>query len=203
MKWIAEIGAVSILMIAGGAYAGVYALEGTGVVDPFLGELDGADSFPFAGLSDGDSMGFHFEYDTEAIPVYVDGFIAEYELDGGGSYMQLGGSQIAIETLSVMVGEFPATGHGVIQIMAENASLGFSSTVFLRGEFGLPAELPTFFELNETYFAREISADSDQNQTFNPIVFGTVLTAQVTPSPGTLCFLLGGTCWQAGADGES
>ncbi len=188
----ATLGIGLLTLSAATANAEIYSFDAIGEVVQFGTDCDGADAFPYAGHNEGDSMAFHFEYYTDAIAVSNGGFIAEYELAGNGSTMQFGDSIAAVETLMISVGEFPASGHGLLRFQAFNETLGISAYVYLRGSTPLAPALPTSLDFEDFTIETDMYANSDANQLLLPIVLGQLNDASVTPAPGSAAAMLGG-----------
>jgi uncharacterized protein (TIGR03382 family) len=180
-------GAILIGMAAGGALAGTHSYDGTGTVEMFSGSFDGADSFPFLGLAEGSFYEFHFEFDANATAVSDNGTTAQYAFGGGGSFIQMGGSVVEIETLGVTVST-----TGFLGFHVENAGLGFTANIDMDGGVLDSTELPDSFELSQWGGGGYMDADSSENQFLLNIVLGSVQTATITPAPGTACLMLSG-----------
>lgn len=173
------------LFIAAPAAAGSLFLDGSALVTDFHADFLGADAFPFAGLSDGDAVGFHFVFDADAAPVSDDGSTAVYQFGPNGSTMTLGAHLVALDTLTITVNAGP--GLTQLEFAVANQSLGFSSSLLFLADEQLaltpPASLDPYAANGAFY------ANSDLNLVLLPVVMGEVTAAAITPAPGGMGLL--------------
>ena len=183
-----------LITATGPAHAEIYTLEMEGVITDFGANFTGADQFPFAGLSNGDQMLFHFEYDLSTMPSDTNGGLTYYTIDGAGSYVQLGASTIQFSQVSILVGTTNGAQFGALGFSGIAPELnGFNAGFSIEGGPGLPGDLPTEINLSDFNSARNAGANNELNDFLFPIVLGTVDSITITPAPaGSFALLAGG-----------
>ena len=163
--------------------------ESTGIITDFRPGFDGADEFPFIGLNEGDSLFYHFEYDSDVSAISDNGFTTTYEFAGAGSYAFLGSTRVDFDSIRISISSDGISGGG-IGFTGFVDDIGVSAGVNLDGASPMSGELPTSIDINDFTWARLSGANSDQNQITFPIVMGTVDTATITPAPASSALLL-------------
>lgn len=179
----------ALAVLAGTTVADMLVFESTGIITDFRPSFAGADQFPFVGLTEGDSLFYHFEYDNSVSAISDDGFSTTYEFDGMGSYALLGSTRIDFDRIRIVISSDGVLGGG-IGFSGFLDEIGVSAGLNMDGAAPLSNELPSSIDINQFTWARNAGANSDQNQVLFPIVLGTVDTATITPAPASSALLL-------------
>gem|GEM_PF-2996394 len=191
MKHMTLIAGTVLTTLASSSLADLYTFESTGTITDFRPSFAGADQFPFVGLSEGDSLFYHFEYDNSVSAISDDGFTTTYEFDGLGSYALLGSTRIDFDRIRIAISSDGVLGGG-IGFSGYLDEIGVSAGLNMDGAAPMSNELPTSIDINQFTWSRNAGANSDQNQVLFPIVLGTVDTATITPAPASSLLLLAG-----------
>ncbi len=173
------------------ALAQTYTFESTGVITDFGSEFSGADMFPFVGLSAGDSLFYHFEYDISTAPTSSTGLSTIWEISGTNSYAMLGSTRVDFDRIQIVISS-DGVSSGSLGFSGFVDAIGVSAGLGMDGSTPLAHELPTSININDFTWARNAGANSDQNPLLFPIVMGTVDTVTIVPAPGAMGMVIGG-----------
>ena len=190
MRHTTLIAGTILATLSGSSIADMLTFESTGIIIDFSPGFDGADEFPFVGLDAGDSLFYHFEFESTATPISMSANNALFELDGAGSYAILGSTVVNFERIRISVGSSDGVIGGYFNIDGYVDSLGINAGIGMQGGAFLAPELPSSIDVSQFNWARNAGADSDQNQILFPIVLGSVDTATLTPAPASSALLL-------------
>lgn len=190
MRHTTLIAGTILATLSGSSIADMLTFESTGIIIDFSPGFDAADEFPFVGLDAGDSLFYHFEFESTATPISMSANNALFELDGAGSYAILGSTVVNFERIRISVGSSDGVIGGYFNIEGYVDSLGINAGIGMQGGAFLAPELPSSIDVSQFNWARNAGADSDQNQILFPIVLGSVDTATLTPAPASSALLL-------------
>jgi len=190
MRHTTLIAGTILATLSGSSIADMLTFESTGIITDFSPGFDGADEYPFVGLDTGDSLFYHFEFESTATPISMSANNALFELDGAGSYAVLGSTVVNFERIRISVGSSDGVIGGYFNIEGYVDSLGINAGIGMQGGAFLAPELPSSIDVSQFNWARNSGANSDQNQVLFPIVLGTVDTATITPAPASSALLL-------------
>lgn len=191
MKHVRFIAGTIAIMIACAAQAEIYTFESSGVITDYSPGFGGGDQFPFVGLSAGDSLFYHFEYDINTIPVFDNGTTKTWEIAGTNSYAMLGSTRVDFDWIRIIISSDGVSSAGV-GFNGFVDDIGVNAGLSMDGPVPMAVELPTSIDVNSFSWARNAGADSNQNNILFPIVLGTVDTVTVVPAPGAMGVVIGG-----------
>lgn len=185
MNYMMTVVGVALATLSSSSHAELLTLEAHAVVDEFFPSFEGGDQFPFVGLERLDEALFRVQYDTDLVPVEIDGMSARYELDAAGSSLLLGDSLLSFDTATLRVGT-NSNGHGFVAFSGQNDEHGTRATFSMFGQGPVSMDLPTSLDLADFSFGNDFTANSDDNQLLLPIAFGGLTSVGVVPAPGTV-----------------
>lgn len=182
----ATLGAAALLAVSA-ASADILTLDTVGSITDIFIPTDAA---PFDHLTTGDSINFHFEYDTDLIPISSGPDSVVYQFGGSSSWVDLGGVQIGFDSVTATVNNEGFGGR--ISFSGRMDALGAYAGFFLEGANELALELPTALDVLDFTSVRESVGNSDDNMLLLPNVYGTVDSVTIVPAPtGSLALALG------------
>jgi hypothetical protein len=172
---------LALVAFVGSAGAEPLFLDGAATATDVQSGFLGADAFPFAGLSDGDPIGFHFVFDSDAAPVSNDGTTAVYRFESpAGSTVTLGASMVSLDLLTITLST--SSGSTSLEFAARNDALGFSTSVSFLAQEELDLAVPVSLDAYDV--TGVLYANSDLNQALLPILTAELTSAAIIPGPG-------------------